>query len=1031
LFLAVFGLGRGITPPFAFAQDAKSTVKIDRQENSRREEGRILIVAFRNGVPASGVAIEGSFGTFTTRGDGTVSKSLPAGKYKAHVPALNQSIEFSVQPDLETQVSLQLLEKKRGDVALSEPVAEGTATASAQPKVELELKIVSEKDGKPVEGASILAAGSEDVVQSGADGRAKIKVHGPNDGFSVFHSKFQTKTSTSAALKNGTISMKEAVNELEEVVVLAPKMKGSLSALVEIRRQSSAVTDVLGAEQMSRAGDSDAAAALRRVTGLTMIDGKYVYVRGLGERYSGVQMNGFSVPSPEPARRVVPLDLFPTAILESVVVQKSYSPDLPGEFGGGLIQLQTKTLPEKFFFKGGVSTNIENSENRLSSAGGSTDWLGIDDGSRKLPGPIRDALSSGKKLFKKETGSDQGVSEEELVALGKTLPTNYNTSRTNKQAMPNITVSSGDRFKLGATQLGMAGSLLYGQSVDSGEKVNRGFKVGSGTNLEKDYDAKSEYAEVETRVAGSADFGWALSKNHRVDFNTFLLRHTTDYAKQESKVSQDTPNTTMESTTLEWTERQLWTKNLKGKHNLLALFDRPVEVAWRAGRSDAKRDSPDRRDYAYNRQAGYYSLRDGSGGNRRTYSYLTDKSEEVGLDITVPLSRTPDKLKLKIGLNESRRERTADVFRLYFLQNWAQGGPAPVDMSSSPDELFKESNRRPGIFILQSLTDSGDSYAGRQSIHAQYAMLDYSPVKSWSFQAGARAERSRQSVKTYYYYDPNKPTAEARIDMNDVLPAYSAVWKPNDKWRSRLAYSETVARPDFRELSDVRFFDDEIGYIVTGNPELTGTVIKNFDHRWEYYFTSDEYLSLGGFYKKFKNPVEVVFEPAVNKTQTFENARSANNYGVEFEGRVGLRHATRFLRRWSVLYNYTWIQSKVEVAEGGSHTSKSRPLQGQAPYSQNFQLQYDYPLWGFSATALYNVVGPRITEVGTNAVPDTYEQPAHELDFVASKIIAKSWNVGLKAKNLLNPVVESRQGGEVVRSYRRGITTGVSINAVF
>ncbi len=1028
-------VGRGITPPFAFAQAAnESRLKTQPSIKLRLEDGRLLVVAFRDGLPAGGITLEGKFGVLTTRPDGTLSANLPPGPYKARIPALDQEIQFTIVADEETQITLQVLEKSKGQAALSEPEKKLANNNSQPVKLRpLSVQILAESTGKPIGDASIIVAGQEEIIKTDAQGVATVMIAADSDSFTVFHPKFQSSTVAEAGKKwtdgKGSLRLKDAANELEEVVVLAPKIKGSVSALVEVRRQSSAVTDVLGSEQMARAGDSDAASSLRRVTGLTLMNGKYVYVRGLGERYSGVQMNQFGLPSPEPARRVVPLDLFPTSILESIVVQKSYSPDLPGEFGGGVIQLQTRSLPEKFFFKTSLSTTIEDTDNRLTYRGGVTDWMGIDDGSRKLPSAIEDALSSGRKLQRKQPGSDDGMSDEELTRLGRSIKNNYATSRTSKTPPPNMTISAGDRFRAGASQFGVAGSVLYGQSVDSREKIQRGYNVGSGT-LVNDFAETAEDSETEIRLAGSLDLGWQFRKHHNVNFSTFLLRHTTDFVEESRRTNEGSPST-IEQTTLEWTERQLWTKHFKGKHNLENLIQSPVEISWRAGFADATRNSPARREYAYERTATSYDMRSDSGGNSRRDSKLTDATQEFGVDVVIPLSSQPDRLKLKVGANTVTRDRRSDVFRLFFRQDWS--GAGPIAPGAAPEDRFKPENIGPGGYMLQSLTDAADSYKGRQNVNAQYAMLDYSPWKTWSFQAGARAENSVQKVSTFKYFEPENPSSESTLKMNDVLPAYSVVWKPNDQWRARLAYSETLARPEFREMSIARFIDDETGNEVEGNAFLKGTVITNIDHRWEYYFTSDEYASVGGFMKRFENPIEVMFISGVNKIQTWDNAKAAENYGAEFEARVGLRHVSRVLRRWSVLGNYTWIRSKIELDERnrGIQTSDSRPLQGQAPYTTNFQLQYDRPLWGFSATLLYNIVGSRITEVGTNQLPDTYERPYHQVDFVASKSIAKNMTVGLRARNLLDPVVEARQDNQIVRSFRRGRSMGVSLNAVF
>ncbi|MGE4131139.1 MAG: TonB-dependent receptor [Bdellovibrionales bacterium] len=869
-------------------------------------------------------------------------------------------------------------------------------------------------------------------VTRGEETQVTVQLTGPKQAeMSLMQPVALNKPAHAEPAKEVSQTRAKVENELEDVVVLAPKIKGSVSALVEVRRKSSNVTDVLGAEQMARAGDSDAAASLRRVTGLTLMNGKYVYVRGLGERYSGVRMNGFSLPSPEPSRRVVPMDLFPTSILESVIVQKSYSPDLPGEFGGGLIQLNTKSIPEKYYVKASVSTTIENRDGQASYRGGSLDWMGADDGSRKLPGRVKRVLESGAKIVRKQPGSDQGLSDEELIATGQSFKNTYNVKDTNKQPIPGLTLAIGNQYKVAGAKVGAAASVLYGQDIDTVEKKSFGYNKGAGGNLERYFDKSTRSSETTTRLATNVDLGADLSKNHQVRYSTFLLRHTTDLTKRDSTVEQVATNITIEKTTLDWTERQLWTHHLTGQHNLQSYLQRPYEIKWRAGLADSSRTNPDRREYAFERTTQSYQMRSDSNGNRRTWSDLTDKSREVGLDITIPLSRNVDKAKLRVGSSYATRDRRSEIYRFTFLRDWA--GDAPVNVGASPEEQFAPDNIGPGKFLPQNLTDAADSYAGHQSIRAYYAMVDYAPTPKWSFQGGARMESSVQRVETFKYYSPSEPFAESQLKMDDTLPAYAAVWKPTNRWRSRLAYSETLARPDFREMSTVGFLDDETDYIVQGNENLRGTVIKNYDHRWEYYWTTDEYLSLGAFYKKFKDPIEVMFVPGVNRIQSFDNAKGADNYGLELETRTSLRHVTRFLRRWTVAFNRTWITSEIELNERnqGVQTSRKRPLQGQAPYTWNFQLQYDRPLWGFSGTFLVNAVGRRITEVGTNGIPDTYEEPNLQADVVLSQKVAKNWSAGFKFKNIFDPEVLAKQEDQTVRSYRRGSSIGVGLSGVF
>jgi TonB-dependent receptor len=569
--------------------------------------------------------------------------------------------------------------------------------------------------------------------------------------------------------------------------------------------------------------------------------------------------------------------------------------------------------------------------------------------------------------------------------------------------------------------------VMYGQSTDQLFRTSKTFNIGSGGQLVEDSVRLSEYSEIETRVAGSYELGLELSKKHRLIANTFLLRNTTKLTQIDNTTAVGSPN--VESFAADFTERQLWARHFKGEHELLKVGESPIQLDWRLGWADAQRDSPGRMELAYLKLANSKTLLDNQSGNRRIYSELLDDSQEMAVNLTVPVQKEgQDFLKFKMGFMQVEKKRKSDVNRFYF----ESANNANVDKSSA-SKLLTNENIQNGNVILKNLTNDADSYAGSQTTQAQYVMADFSPFSSWTFLAGLRRETSEQIVNTFKYIDRANPSSFSTIQMNDVLPSYGVVWKPTEKIRSRITYSETLARPDFREMSTVGFIDDETGNIVQGNANLKGTVIKNIDHRWEYYFTADEYASIGFFYKEFENPIEILFLPGVNRIQTFDNAKAAQNYGVEFEGRVGLRHFSRPLRRWTVLSNLTYINSEIELSEEnrGTQTSSSRPLQGQSPYVINMQLQYDRPQWGLSTTLLYNVVGKRITEVGTNSIPDTYEQPFEQLDLVATKRINDNWTVSLRARNLLNPEIESTQNDEFVRSQRRGRIFNLVVGAVF
>ena len=809
-------------------------------------------------------------------------------------------------------------------------------------------------------------------------------------------------------------------SDIQEMTVAAPRITNSVESLLEVRKKTNNVSDVLGQEAMSRSGDSDAASTLRRVTGLTLVNGKYVYVRGLGERYSSVLLNGSQVPSPEPSRRVVPLDLFPVSVLESITVQKSFSPDRPAEFGGGLIELQTKSIPKKFTGQLQLGANSENFDSGLSYKGGSRDYLGFDDGTRAMPSIVRNAFKQKKKIIVSET---EGLKLDEIVAMTKAMPNIYNVEKQSSETLPNLQFSLGDSLKFSRGRTGAQLGFIYTSNSDIDKRQSNSYNVGTGGKLEAEEKSNINYSEREIQLGGALDVGVDYMDRHQIKFTSLLLRNSTDITQEKfSEKSSDSFSKRI-YTTLEWSERQLFLNQVAGEHKLEKL-----KTKWRLNESTATRESPDTRQVMRKFDGDNYILETDITGNNRTYSELKDKSQEAGLDFDYEVLKRGDvHVSLKAGTTLNSKNRVSDVYRLHLKDNFVPG--TQPDLSQDSETVYRQ--RGADKFILTNIPDSADSFSGNQSIASYYSMIEASPNSKWTFVAGARNERSRQEVKTFKYYEPGKPTSEGTLLMNDLLPSYNVTWKPTKEQRVRFAYGETIARPDFRELSTVSYIEDETGYDVIGNSALKGTVIKNWDLRFEQYFSGSDYLSFGTFYKQFDSPIEAVFQPGDKLVKTFMNAESASNYGAEAEGKYNLRSISRSLRRWSLSSNVSVISSKVQIdGSEGNQTSKVRPLQGQSPYVANVQLFYDRPQHKITSGLIYNIVGKRITEVGTNARPDVYEQPVHQLDYVFNQNMG-DWGYGFRARNLLDPVAKSTQGDEIVRSRKRGRAYVFNLTAYF
>lgn len=1007
------------------------------QEASPLQKGRGLVFVFEKGNPKEGVLVTISGKPYQSDSSGVIRLELPAGSYQLQPEGFEGGAEFQIVAAEETEVILNLLPPNQMNAESKNPEA-FSAQKSIREEAGATVKLVAyaADSKKPINGATLLVSGYGDSISSNANGEFLLKLPAGNFGFTILHSNFETETKEMAVSPSGELNsspvlyLKPAVSSLEEFVVLAPKIKGSVSALIEVRKNSSAVADVLGSEQMAKQGDSDAGSSLRRVTGLTLVGGKYVYVRGLGERYTTVTLNGSTLPSPEPARRVIPLDLFPTSVLESVLVQKSFSPNLPGEFGGGLIQLQTRSLPDQAFFKASLSTALEANVRRITYQGGSTDWMGIDDGTRALPEGIRSALKSGKKLNENNPPFfTDGFSAEELTQLGRSLKVRYNTNEGSGTSLPGLALSGGGKVSAGPLTIGALASGSHSSSFETGSKESYRYDAESAGRLTLFESTNAEYAEREVKSSGTLDIGVETAANHSLHGNLLLVRHSTDETQIKNSSRTGDSVASRRITELEWVERQLFTKQISGKHLLGFGGEHPLELQWRATESIARRDAPDTREYVYEERNGAPSLVRDNNGNRRQWSELNDQAREFGAELNQAFSLgSLGQGKLLAGATLQRRERIADVWRLHMRIR-----DSNLDLTTPPDSIFGEANIAPGKIEITNLTESADSMSGEQQNTSFFGGGEWSPIKSLTFATGMRRESGRQLVKTFYYFDKENPTSIGGLETKDWLPAHSLTWKPSEQIRARLAYSETVARPEFRELSTVPFIDDETGYETVGYDKLRGTVIRNYDHRWEFYPTPEESASIGFFYKEFQFPIEEVFEPSPNLRKTFRNVEAARNAGIELDGRIDLRRITRFLRRWSLLGNLSLIRSRVELGEEarGQQTSAERPLQGQSPWVANIQVQYERPAQGRTLGLLYNVVGPRITEVGTNLRPDIYEQPFHQVDFVASQKFGRQLSLGLRAKNLLDPRAKATQGPNIVRTQKKGRSLHVTLSAAF
>ncbi len=971
-----------------------------------------------------------------TNENGAVRFRLPPGTYALILTAPDgkevavQDLEVLSGEVTEAIVTLRqdappLVDREVAAHALETDADAGPAEIG--PRYPLSGHVKNIEDAKPIENARVFVKGRPEEARTDAGGVFELELPRGLHALSIVHPDFSTQTVDEVPVGPDApheieIELTPASLELADYTVSAPQIEGGIASLNEERKATSAVSDIIGAEQMSKSGDSTAASALRRVTGLTLVGGKYVYVRGMGERYSSTVMNGSTLPSPEPERRVVPLDMFPVGIIQSVLIQKTYAPDLPGEFGGGAIQIRSRGRPEDFYLNASISLGFSTDttfRKGLTYKGGKADFLGIDDGTRALPSSVRRA-SSNQALLESDRFSDSGYSPEELERFGESMPNIWNPYKMIAPPDLGLSVTVGDSYEIAEQPIGFLFSVLYdsGWEIDKSKKTY--FNIGGDGELERQHQYRFESMTRNVSLGTMLDVSTELFRHHELKSTTILIRTTDDEARVYEGFNRDVA-TDIKVTRLRWVERMLLFQQVSGSH----LFKKAQNLSldWRYTFSMAMRDEPDRREYRYDFEPGTarWRLSDRPEGNQRLFSELVDNNHDLGFDFSIPYPVWLGlEAKAKAGFNFVHRKRIVDTRRFKFNSK----GPLSTDndiIAEDPESIFVPANIGSDGFQFEEITRQTDNYDAGQLVLAGYLMTDLPILEQLRLSFGARVEHGRQSVRTYELFNPDSKPIEAKLENTDILPAGTLTWEFYRNFQARAGYGMTISRPDFRELSPATFNDVTGGRQIFGNPDLKRAVLQNVDARVEWYPSARESISVGFFFKHFKDPIETVVVPSAQQSITYANAKSAKNLGAEFEMRKNFDFIHKAVRDLYLAGNVAYIWSRIELdGESGIQTSDKRPLQGQSPYVANVQLGYDNPDWGTSLAAIYNVFGKRIVEVGAQGAPDVLERPVHQLDFVASQALGMGFKLSFKAKNLIDPVVRLTQGKETVENSRKG-----------
>ncbi len=867
-------------------------------------------------------------------------------------------------------------------------------------------------NASPLPGVTVEVVGSTYATVTDLDGKYALLLplgsHQIRIGLSGFADKVVTVdlNTTAARTLDVTLALAGFSEQVNVTGQLQTEATSSASTQLLERRRATTINDNMGGQEMKANADGDAAAALQRVTGLSVVDGQYVFVRGLGERYSNTTLGGAVLPSTEPERKVVALDMFPASLLDSVQVVKSFTPDRSAEFAGGLVEINMSKLPNRPTFdlsvNGGMNSLVFG-KTVLDHASGDRDYLGLRNSNRALPAifPTTRLIRGG--IYTPEVGE----LVTDLERYGEALPNVWTPESRDGRANTGFGLSFGQRFG----RLGVSASLnqSYKSSFTDEDQVYYALE-GSTLTPFSTYNYKS--GSTTGSLSGLVNLGYQLSQSHRVGFQGFSTNRGTRETRTFEGYNDDAGRN-LRNARLLWLEEELRSGQVTGEHFFPAISNSRID--WRVTVSRSQRNEPDIRETLYQQIGANYVLADESQSGLRMFNTLQEDVVDVATNWSVAFAG-PQGMPalLKFGPSYSTRERDFDSRRFRFIPL----NTTRFDLTQTPERLFTPDNIGTR-FELREETRATDSYDAEQEVIAGYGMLDLSVNPRLRFIAGARVEKYTQTVNTFDLFGTDvfgsQDVITGKIASTDFFPAFNVVYATRQDQNLRVSFSQTVNRPDFRELAPFEFTDIVGGRAVIGNPDLERSLIQNYDVRYEWFGDAEEVLSAGVFYKRFDQPIERFVEPTAQLRTSFTNADAARNFGLELEARKRL---SEYLL---IGANYTFVDSSITLNAFQTNvlTSLKRALAGTSKHIVNGLIEARLPL--FTARVLVNSFSERIAEVGSLGLPDIFEEGRTTVDAAISRRLGR-FSLRLSGENLTDVAVRYLQGPQTHREFKLGRT---------
>ena len=869
-------------------------------------------------------------------------------------------------------------------------------------------KVIDEKTAEELIGTTIVVTGTTNGAITDFDGNYHLELDPGVYTITCSYISYQTIVLDEVKIIAGEVTnldiqLGEAVTNLEEVQIVTRGRKRSEAAIQALQRKSAIVLDGISANQISKMGDSDAAGALKRVTGVSVEGGKYVYVRGLSDRYSKTTLNGADIPGLDPNRNSVQMDLFPASIIESIIVHKTFSADLPADFTGGHVDIITVDFPRKFNLLASVKYeyNPQSSLNSdfLGYKGGKFDWLGFDDGTRSVPNKTQGQIPS------------RFANDPLLDEITKSF---------NKQMEPLPKQSF----------INQSYSLAFGNQQKIGDKKVIGYNLAFSYTNEYEYfddgitgrykliDPNDEtligQLTLNTDIKGVQSVLWSalgnisfkLNEHHKLGL--LVLHNQSGLSTgryQAGEKNSDESGMFYQTKTLQYLQRGLSSAQLNGEHYLESAGK--MKINWLSSFTFSTQKEPDLRFFT-----NHYNIINGNPLYEiapslypvptRYYRDMKETNFDNKIHFELPFKLSGNSSKLKFGGTAVMKNREFREQKFSFMEN-------TNSYTGSVPEYLHDSNMdaAAGKLHVSNSVSSNDknSYNGIQNVFGGYVSGDFGLLSKLRVVAGVRAEYAyilSESLKA----DEKK----GEIENFDILPSVNLIYSFTEKMNLRGAYYRTLARPTFRELAPFASFDFVGDYIFIGNADLKRTLTDNFDIRWEYFMEPGEMVSVSGFYKSFKDPIERTFNTeAANPELTLRNVEQAQVMGVEVEFRIGLDFVP-FLKNFIIGGNVAYVKSMVSIDEKELSLKRvfdpefpdTRVMFGQAPYILNSYLEYKNDSIGLGINLGFNITGEKLYLVNAVGIPDVYQQPRGQMDFNISKTLGKRLSIRFAIKNILN-----------------------------